>query len=57
MKLISKEKQTIYTYEMTQLEKLVMLGLIHKVLAGEKIETDRDLEEILKKIAASMSNI
>ncbi|WP_310877036.1 hypothetical protein [Priestia megaterium] len=57
MKLINKETQTINTYEMTQLEKLVMLGLINKVLAGEQVETDRALEEILKKIAASMSNI
>ncbi len=57
LKLINKETQTINTYEMTQLEKLVMLGLINKVLAGEQVETDRALEEILKKIAASMSNI
>lgn len=50
MKLVKKEEKTIYTYEITQLEKLILLGILSDISNERPIELDDAFTEVLNNL-------
>ncbi|WP_165786783.1 hypothetical protein [Heyndrickxia camelliae] len=54
MRCIGKENETIYTFEMTQTEQLILLGLLSKVIDGEQVKLDEKATKKIQEIANSL---
>lgn len=54
MELVKKEEKVIYTFEMTQTEQLILLGLLNKLIDGEEVSIDETVCHHLKGIAKGL---